>query len=52
MEVAYQLSKDVYNKKNLLRKIKIKQYNTVIKPESFYASESMFPMKSGEIEEI
>lgn len=51
MELAHQLTKDVYSKNNLSRKTKIRQYNTIIKAESLYTIQFMFGMKSGEIKE-
>jgi hypothetical protein len=43
METAFQLTRNVYNKKSLSTNTnaKIRYYNTVVKPESLYASECL-----------
>ena len=41
METAFQLTKNIYNKKCLSWNCKIRHYKTVIKPEALYASETI-----------
>jgi len=41
MEVAFQLTKNIYNKKSISINAKLRHYNTVIKPEGLYASECL-----------
>ena len=41
MEKAYGIAKDIYNKKCISKKAKIRHYSTVVKPECLYASECL-----------
>lgn len=47
LELAYQLTKNTYNKRCLSRNIKMKHYQTVIRPEALYASECLILNRKG-----
>lgn len=49
VELEYQLTKDLYNKKSTSIKAKIRHYNTVIKPECLYAAEFLALTKKEEL---
>uniref|UniRef100_A0A8D8RIQ9 Craniofacial development protein 2 n=2 Tax=Cacopsylla melanoneura TaxID=428564 RepID=A0A8D8RIQ9_9HEMI len=52
MENAFQLTRNIYNKKSLSINAKLRHYNTVIKPESLYASECLTLNTAKQLEEI
>ncbi|KAL1451182.1 hypothetical protein WDU94_003467 [Cyamophila willieti] len=52
METAFQLTRNIYNKKSLSINAKLRHYNTVIKPESLYASECLTLNTAKQLEEI
>lgn len=52
MESAYQLTRDVYDKRNLPIGTKLSRNNAVIKPESLYTKECMFSVTVGKMEQI
>ncbi|XP_023218783.1 uncharacterized protein LOC111620987 [Centruroides sculpturatus] len=52
LEIAYQLFKDIYNKKSISINAKIRHYNAVIKPQALYAAEGIATLKMGEIENM
>ncbi|KAI5720012.1 hypothetical protein M8J77_000651 [Diaphorina citri] len=52
MEVAFQLTKNFYNKKSISINAKIRHYQTVIKPECLYASECLSLHTKNQFEEI
>ncbi|KAK7794649.1 hypothetical protein R5R35_004441 [Gryllus longicercus] len=49
---AFGLIQNLYNKKCMSKKTKIRHYNTVIKPAALYASETLTLSKKYELEEI
>lgn len=52
VELAFQLTKNTYNKKSLSWNAKIRHYNTVIKPEALYAGETLSMTNQGPIEKL
>lgn len=52
MELAFQLTKKIYNKKSISINAKLRHYNTVIKPEGLYASECLTLNTARQMEEI
>jgi hypothetical protein len=52
METAFQLTKNMYNKKSISLNAKLRLYNTVIKQECLYASECLTMNTNKEMEEI
>ena len=52
LELAYQLTKNTYNKKCLSRNTKMKHYQTVIRPEALYASECLTLNRKGLMEKL
>lgn len=50
--VGYQLTKDIYRKKDISNKTKIKYQNSVIKPECLYTTKCTFIIKTREIKGI
>lgn len=52
MEAAFQLTKNLYNKKSLSINAKLQHYNTVIKPECLYASECLSMNTAKQLGEI
>lgn len=52
MELAFQKTKNTYNKKSLSWNSKIRHYNTVIKPEALYAAETLAMTKKGQMEKL
>ena len=51
-ELAFQLTKETYNKKSLSWGSKIKHYKTVVKPEALYAAETLTMNRTGQIEKL
>lgn len=52
LELAFQLTKDTYNKKSLSWGSKITHYKTVIKPEALYAAETLNMNFKGQMEKL
>ncbi len=52
VEMAFQLTKNTYNKKSLSWNAKIRHYNTVIKPEALYAAETLAMTNQDPIEKL
>ena len=52
MKRALWKTKDIYNKKCISIHTKVKHYNTVIKPETLYASETLTLHLKGDLEDI
>lgn len=52
LELAFQLTKETYNKKSLSWGSKIKHYKTVIKPEALYAAETLTMNRIGQTEKL
>ncbi|KAI5692447.1 hypothetical protein M8J77_000906 [Diaphorina citri] len=52
METAFQLTRNFYNKKSISTNAKIRHYQTVIKPESLYASECLSMHTKNQLEEL
>lgn len=52
MELAYQLTREVYNKRSMSFKTKLRHYNTVIRPEALYAAECLTMNKKGLLEKL
>lgn len=52
MELAFQKTKNTYNKKTLSWNSKIRHYNTVIKPEALYAAETLVMGRKGQMEKL
>lgn len=52
MEIAFQLTKDTYNKKSLSWNAKIRHYSTVVKPEALYAAETLSITTYGPMEKL
>ena len=52
METAYRLTQNIYNKKCISKHIKLRHYNTVIKPECLYGSETLILNRKTDIENI
>lgn len=52
MEIAYQLTREVYNKRSMSFKAKLRHYNTVIRPEALYAVECLAMNKKGLSEKL
>ncbi|KAL1460740.1 hypothetical protein WDU94_012692 [Cyamophila willieti] len=52
METAFQLTRNTYNKKSLSMNAKLRHYNTVIKPESMYASECLSLNTAKQLQEL
>uniref|UniRef100_A0A8D9AQU5 Reverse transcriptase domain-containing protein n=1 Tax=Cacopsylla melanoneura TaxID=428564 RepID=A0A8D9AQU5_9HEMI len=52
METAFQLTRNMYNKKSLSLNAKLRHYNTVIKPECLYASECLVLKIEKQMEDI
>lgn len=47
LEMAYQLTKNVYNTKSISWRTKLRHYDTVIKPETLYTGETLVRSKQG-----
>lgn len=52
VELAFQLTKNIYNKKSLSWNSKLRHYKTVIKPEALYAAETLRLCNKGLIENL
>lgn len=52
MELAFQLTRNIYNKKSMSIKAKLRHYNVVIKPEGLYASECLAMNVNKELEQM
>lgn len=52
MEMAYHLTRNVYNKKSVSLNAKLKHYCTVIRPEALYAAECLVMNKKGTLEKL
>ena len=52
MELAYHLTKNIYNKRSISLNTKLKHYCTVIRPEALYASECLAMNKKGMMEKL
>lgn len=52
MELAFQLTKNIYNKKSISINAKLRHYNTVVKPEGLYASECLALNTARQIDEV
>ena len=52
LEMAFQITKDTYNKKSLSWGSKIKHYKTVIKPDALYAAETLNMNFKGQMEKL
>ena len=52
MELAFQLTKNIYNKKSISINAKLRHYNTVIKPDGLYASECLALNTARQVDEV
>ena len=52
METAYRLTQNIYNKRCISKHTKLSHYNTVIKPECLYGSETLILNRKTDIDNI
>jgi len=52
MEIAFQLTRNTYNKKTLSWNTKLRHYQTVVRPEALYAAETLKITRTGALEKL